>query len=190
VQIADDDFVSQSSKSSRTEHDSSSNIGFVSFLLSASVEVSGESAFDLCECPGSFEFEMNWELSGMETNGFEASGIQSIHIPRSVEGICQFYFRFCEQLISITFESDSDPKFSRIERMAFASSGLKWIHFRGELRVIGQLCLFLCRSLVSITCELNGKLSRMNLIQVPGEVEMIAKPWIFFRRSLLSITFD
>jgi hypothetical protein len=53
--------------------------------------------------------------------------------PSSVEAICEFCFRNCNSLASVTFDANS--RLSRLENRAFYESGLQSIHLPGSLEV-------------------------------------------------------
>jgi predicted DsbA family dithiol-disulfide isomerase len=80
----------------------------------------------------------------------------SIHIPSSVEMICEECFRDCRSLTSVTFEVNS--KLSRLERYAFCESGLMSIHIPSSVEVICEGCFSECTSLKSVTFEVDSKL--------------------------------
>jgi hypothetical protein len=62
----------------------------------------------------SIVFESNSLLTGIESEGFYKSSLQTILIPSNVEILGSKCFSYCKSLSSITFESNS--RLTRIER--------------------------------------------------------------------------
>jgi hypothetical protein len=87
---------------------------------------------------------------------FSKTGLASIHIPSSVEVICEYCFFECRSLASV--RSDSDAKVSRFENRAFYGSGLTSIHIPSSVEVICEDCFFGCESLRSVTRDPGSKL--------------------------------
>jgi hypothetical protein len=75
-----------------------------------------------CKWIDSVVFEVNLRLSRLDAHAFRASGITSIHIPASIEVICDHCVCYCQSLTSITLELGSH--LSRIESYAFSHSVL------------------------------------------------------------------
>jgi predicted DsbA family dithiol-disulfide isomerase len=84
------------------------------------------------------------------------SGLTAIHIPASVEVLCNHCFWNCNSLASVTFELDS--KLQRIEESAFEESGLTAIHIPAFVEVLCKQCFSKCNSLASVTFESDSKL--------------------------------
>jgi hypothetical protein len=55
----------------------------------------------------SVAFESDLKLQRIEKSAFPQSGLTSIHIPASVEVLCERCFSDCESLTSVTFELHS-----------------------------------------------------------------------------------
>jgi phage protein U len=79
--------------------------------------------FSHCQSLTSVTFDANSRLSRLEKEAFCGSGLQSIHLPGSLEVICGSCFSSCRSLSSVTFDSLS--KLKRIERYAFARTALR-----------------------------------------------------------------
>jgi predicted DsbA family dithiol-disulfide isomerase len=82
--------------------------------------------------------------------------LTSIHIPSSIQKICEWCFLECKSLASVTF--DSDTKVSRFDDYAFSDSGLTSIHVPSSVEVICEKCFSGCKSLASVTGDPGSKL--------------------------------
>jgi hypothetical protein len=87
---------------------------------------------------------------------FQSSALTEIHIPASVEVICERCFFACRLLRSVTFAPGC--QLSRLEKSAFHLSGLTRIHIPASVEVISEQCFFKCYSLRSITFDPNSRL--------------------------------
>jgi hypothetical protein len=77
----------------------------------------------------SITFEANSRLSRLEKTAFFQSGLRSLHVPASVEVICESCFCECSSLTSVTFDSLS--KLQRIEGSALAWTKLTDLRIPG-----------------------------------------------------------
>jgi hypothetical protein len=66
-----------------------------------------ERCFSKCESLASLTFDADTKVSRFEAYAFFCTGLTSIHIPSSVETICEYCFRECKLLASVTFDSDA-----------------------------------------------------------------------------------
>jgi hypothetical protein len=80
----------------------------------------------------------------------------SIHIPSSVEVICERCFSECRSLTFITF--DSYTKVSRVDRYAFYLNGLTSTHIPLSVELICEGCFRGCESLISVMYDPSSKL--------------------------------
>jgi hypothetical protein len=110
-----------------------------------------ESCFYSCRSLPSVTFDANSRLSRLEKKAFYGSGLQSIHLPGSLEVICESCFSSCRSLASVTFDTNS--RLSHLESRAFSESGLQSIHFPESLEVICKSCFSRCRSLTSVAFD-------------------------------------
>jgi hypothetical protein len=69
--------------------------------------VIGGFCFSPCQSPSSISCYSDSKLSQIERDAFCESGLTSIHLPASVEVICERSFFGCTLLTSISFESRS-----------------------------------------------------------------------------------
>jgi alkylhydroperoxidase family enzyme len=154
--------------------------------------------FSNCKSLASVTFESDSKLQRIEACAFHVSGLTAIHIPASVEVLCESCFSNCRSLASVTFESDS--KLQRIEEHAFYWSGLTAIHVPASVEVLCKSCFADCESLASVTFELDSKLQRIDeyafqrsgltAIHVPASVEVLCKYCFSNCESLASVTFE
>jgi hypothetical protein len=100
-----------------------------------------------------------WLNHHLESLAFSLTGLQSIHLPESLEVICEICFADCISLASVTFDANS--RLSRLESLAFYKSGLESIHLPGSLEVICESCFFYCKSLTSVTFDSISRLQRI-----------------------------
>jgi hypothetical protein len=71
-------------------------------------------------------FEGGSKLSRLEKYAFSETGLTAVHIPASVEVICEKCFSSCTPLRSVTFAVDC--QLSRLEQAAFYETDLTTIH--------------------------------------------------------------
>jgi hypothetical protein len=83
-------------------------------------------------CFASVTFDANSQLSHLEQFAFRESGLQSIHLPGSLEVICESCFSSYTSLVYVIFDANS--RLSRPDKEAFYGSGLQSIHFPGSLK--------------------------------------------------------
>jgi hypothetical protein len=96
--------------------------------------VIGEGCFSCCNSLASVIFDPNSRLSRIKKDAFFKSGMQSIHLPGSLEMIGELCFSSCKSLTSVTFDANS--RLSRLEKQAFSESGLQSNHLPESLEVI------------------------------------------------------
>jgi hypothetical protein len=113
-------------------------------------------SFSECGSLRTISFESNSKLSRIEGSAFSESGLRSIHLPASLEVICESCFSHCKSLESISFAPNS--KLSRIEGWAFCASGLLAIHLPAAVLVIYESCFSECKSLGSVIVDGGSKL--------------------------------
>jgi hypothetical protein len=109
-----------------------------------------------CKLPASVAFDPDTKISRFEGDAFSWSGLTLIHIPSSVEVICESCFCGCKSLASITF--DADTKVSRFESYALRESGLILVHIPSSVEVICEFWFSRCKSLVSVARDPGLKL--------------------------------
>jgi predicted DsbA family dithiol-disulfide isomerase len=97
---------------------------------------------------------------GVFSNDSGLAGLTSIHIPSSVEVICEYCFSNCKSFASVIF--DSDTKVSRFEGDVFSGSGLTSIHIPSSVEVICEFCFSDCKSLASVTFDSDTKVLRFD----------------------------
>lgn len=94
---------------------------FVRQPISSSVQMIHQFGLSNCKSLQSLTFHSASQLSRVEGVAFFRRGLRSIHLPASVELICDGCFHDCASLESISFDCPS--KLSRIERKAFVRNG-------------------------------------------------------------------
>jgi hypothetical protein len=135
------------------------------------------------------------------------SGLRSIHLPGSLEVICESCFFLCYLFASVTFDSLS--RLQRIERLAFILTALTDLvipgyvsSFAGSAFVGLQLQTFSCSGILMTCCiynyfvqDFSGRfLIRyfgidVNLL-VDSSIEVICESCFSSCKSLTSVTFD
>jgi hypothetical protein len=146
-------------------------------------------------------------LSRLESRAFSDTALQSIHLPGSLEVICECCFSSCKSLASITFDSIS--RLQQIENSAFAWTALTALaipgcvsSFTGSALAGLQLQAF-SFSGISMTYFIGNyfvqSFSGRFLIRyfgidvsvlVDSSVEMICESCFYCCSSLTSVAFD
>jgi hypothetical protein len=123
-------------------------------LIPNNVEILGSSCFLYCKSFSSMTFESNSPLTGIESEAFSYSSLQSILIPNNAEILGSKCFSSCKSLSSIAFESNSrltpNVRLKVIPEEMFSFSGLTSIVIPATIRIVEKRAFYSCDSLTDL----------------------------------------
>jgi predicted metal-binding protein len=148
------------------------------------LQILSSECFSDCNSLSSISFEVNSELTRIESSAFHGcSCLESITIPRHLQILCSECFSNYTSLSSISFETESE--LTHIKSNAFyRRSSLKSITIPRHFQILSSECFSNCKSLSSISFETDSKLTHidaqvcwetnLSLVVLPASTSFIA----------------